>query len=163
MKLGLSDLDRLISRIQPVQKEKSVYDARTVVQKLLDSSFISVDEFCDNFRGDGEIHLLETSVDAKVSDRMGQTFEQIKKYLQNCGSYGYIYIYMCFFYPAEYPLQIDELCSFMGQIHSFGDNLYNDEFYLFHNPQISKKIQKTIVWNAILISNSSKLRTTVLM
>jgi hypothetical protein len=161
MKHGLSDLDRLISRIQPVQKEETVYDARTVVQKLLDNGFISVDELCDHFCGDGEIHLLETSVDAKVSDRMGQTFEHIKKYLQNCGPYGYIY--MCFFYPAEYPLQIDELCSFMGQIHSFGDNLYNDEFYLFHNHQISKKIQKTIVWNAVPISKSSKLRTTVLM
>lgn len=33
MKLGLSDLDRLISRIKPVQKEETVYDARTVVQK----------------------------------------------------------------------------------------------------------------------------------
>ena len=56
MKLGLSDLDRLISRIQPVQKEETVYDARTVVQKLLDNGFISVDELCDHFCGDGEIH-----------------------------------------------------------------------------------------------------------
>ena len=114
-------LDKVISRIQPIQKEGMCTDVETIVNEMLNAQKplmnLDVHDICDFFQGDGAISLFEIAVDDTTDHRMDLALEKIKNEMNHYNTFERLLVF--FYVPQEFPLLIKELQTLTKWIESF--------------------------------------------
>lgn len=114
-------LNKVISRIQPIQKEGMCTDVETLVNEMLNAPKRCVDldahDICDFFQGDGAISLFEIAVDDTTDHRMELALEKIKNEKDHYNPFERLLVF--FYVPQEFPLLIKELQTLTKWIESF--------------------------------------------
>jgi len=77
---------------------------------------IEINDVRDLFQGGEELHTFDVSVPADIENRMQQLMEHIKK-CSKCHE-PYNRVLVCFFFPEERPLLMEELKTFCEWIET---------------------------------------------